>query len=137
MKRAVQWVGVVTLFAMAGCYHATINTGRQPSGQTINQPWAHSFIGGLVPPKVVETASACPNGVARVETQHSFLNMLAAFITFSIYTPMTITVQCAGGAPHSPDSDVIRAPAGEANQAMQEAVNRSLRTGQPVFIEFE
>jgi hypothetical protein len=136
MKRAVRLVGVCTLFALAGCYHATINTGRQPSGQTINQPWAHSFIAGLVPPKVVETASACPNGVARVETQHSVLNMLAAFVTFSIYTPMTITVQCAGGAP-APESDVIRAPSGEATQAMQEAVNRSRRTGQAVFIEFE
>jgi len=137
MKRVVQWVGVCMLFALAGCYHATINTGRQPSGQTINRPWAHSFIGGLVPPAVVETASACPNGVARVETQHSFLNMLAAFVTFSIYTPMTITVQCAGGAPDAPQSDVIRAPAGDATQAMQEAVRRSMRTGKAIYIDFE
>jgi hypothetical protein len=116
-----------------GCYHATINTGRQPNGQTINQPWAHSFVGGLVPPAVVETASQCPNGVARVETQHSFLNMLAAFVTFSIYTPMTITVQCAGG-----DDDAASAVSAEGRDgaaAILEAANRAASTGHAQFID--
>jgi hypothetical protein len=137
MKRLVQVGGICLLFVVAGCYHATINTGRQPSGQTIHQPWAHSFIAGLIPPKVVEAASTCPNGVARVETQHSILNMLAQFITFSIYSPMTITVQCAGGAPDAPAEDIVRAPATEATQAMVEAVNRSLQSGRAIFIDLE
>jgi hypothetical protein len=137
MKRLVQVGGICLLFVVAGCYHATINTGRQPSGQTIHQPWAHSFIAGLIPPKVVETASTCPNGVARVETQHSILNMLAQFITFSIYSPITITVQCAGGAPDAPAEDIVRAPATDATQAMVEAVNRSLQAGRAIFIDLE
>src|SRR5512141_2943195 len=86
---------IVAACALSGCYHATIDTGLAPSGQTVTKPWANSFIAGLVPPAVVETASKCPNGVAKVETQHSFLNMLASFVTFNIYTPMQIDVTCA------------------------------------------
>jgi len=86
----------VLLFA-GGCYHATIETGAAPSAQVIQKEWAASWIGGLVPPDPVETASKCPNGVSKVETQHSFLNMVANVLTFGIYTPMTITVTCGTG----------------------------------------
>jgi hypothetical protein len=46
----------------------------------------------------VDSADDCPSGVAQVETQHSFLNGLAAAITFGIYTPLQINVTCASGA---------------------------------------
>lgn len=68
-------VGLVLVVATA-FYHATIDTGKPPSPQIIERPWATSPIYGLVPPPVVETASRCPNGVSRVEIQLSFLNML-------------------------------------------------------------
>jgi hypothetical protein len=40
-------------------------------------------------------------GVAKVETEHSFLNGLVAFFTIQIYTPMHITATCSasGSAP--------------------------------------
>ncbi|MGH7466761.1 MAG: Bor/Iss family lipoprotein [Longimicrobiales bacterium] len=50
--------------------------------QSIKQPWAMSFIYGLVPPKTMETAQQCPDGVAKVDTQLSFLNGLVAALTF-------------------------------------------------------
>jgi len=124
----------------AGCYHATINTGRPASGQTIEIPWAHGFVAGLVPPDTVEAASRCPNGVARVETQHSFLNMLAQFLTFSIYSPMTITVECAASSPAPDDGTTVELPAGSSMKDLENAINtaamRSAGTGSPVFIEF-
>jgi hypothetical protein len=131
--------GVIALVVLAGCYRATINTGRQASGQTIERLWAHSFLAGLVPPSVTETASACPNGVARVETQHSFLNVVAQIITGSIYSPMTITVQCAAsGVPdEAAPGDVVRAFRQDADQAMLEAVSRSLESGKVVYIDLE
>lgn len=95
-------LSVVALSLLAltssACYHAVVETGRPASSQVINQPWAMSFVFGLIPPPVVETASACPNGVAKVETQHSFLNSLVAIVTFSLVTPMQITVTCASGS---------------------------------------
>jgi hypothetical protein len=37
----------------------------------------------------------CSDGTARVETQHSFGNQIAAALTLGLYTPMEITVTCA------------------------------------------
>lgn len=87
---------VLVLFS-SGCYHATVVTGQPAGNQTVTNNWAHSFINGLIPPSTVETVSQCPNGVARVETVHSFLNLLAQMITFSLYSPMTIEATCASG----------------------------------------
>jgi hypothetical protein len=127
---------VLAATVSAGCYHAIIDTGRTPSGQTIERPWANSFIAGLVPPPVVETASRCPNGVAKVETQHSFLNSLVGGITMGIYTPMTIVVQCAAGG--APDAAAQPTAAPEAGgKAILEAARLSARTGEAVLVELK
>jgi len=85
------------LFALTGCYHAVVDTGLTPSGEVHERPWAHSFIGGLVPPDRTDGTDFCPGGVARVETQLSFLNGLVGGLTWGIYTPMTIRVACSRG----------------------------------------
>jgi len=91
-----------------GCYHATIETGRAPSPQQIDIPWANSFVYGLVPPATVDAQAQCTSGVARVETQHSFLNGLVQFLTFGLYTPMHITVTCATAEEEEASLPVIR-----------------------------
>ncbi len=83
------------LAATTGCYHAVVTTGKPAGTETVSRPWAHSFINGLVPPSVTETAQKCPNGVAQVETKMSFVNLLAGAATFGIYSPMTIVATCA------------------------------------------
>jgi hypothetical protein len=89
---------LLAAFVLTGaCYHATVETGAAPSTKVVQDDWAASWIGGLVPPDPVETAGKCPNGASRVETQHSFLNMVANVLTLGIYTPMTITVTCGTG----------------------------------------
>lgn len=135
---------LVVAFGISGCYHATIDTGLTPSGQTVENKWATGWIAGLVPPKTVETASQCPNGVARVETQLSFLNQVANFVTFGIYSPMTITVQCAAARSSSRDARpdgalaVSRTATYEVKaNAISEAAARARDTGAPVFIRFE
>jgi len=120
-----------------GCYHATIETGKPPAPEIINQPWASSFVFGLVPPSTVETAKKCPNGVSRVETQHSFLNGVVQILTFGIYTPVAIKVTCA--AKSSADAGaVLRAnEQGEtAADLMQRAAELSRRLDAPVMVEF-
>ena len=92
MRRALLMIPV--LFLM-GCFHATIETAATPSAQVIENQWAHGFVFGLVPPTTVQTQAGCGSkGVAKVETQISFLNGLASALTFSLYTPMTIKVTC-------------------------------------------
>lgn len=104
MRKLASAVSLAVLaLALGGCYHATINTGLTPGDKVISQPWAASWIAGLIPPRTVEAREQCGTaGVARVETQHSFLNALVAGLTFSIFTPMQIDVTCAQGAAPTP-----------------------------------
>jgi hypothetical protein len=133
---------VCLLAATTGCYKATIETGLQPSGESIKNEWAHSFIAGLVPPSTVETASRCPNGVARVQTQLSFLNMVANAVTFGIYSPMTIEVQCAAAREDSAEYSAAlvvpaRTSADQAARVFDAAANMSLEQNKPVLVRFE
>lgn len=83
---------------LTGCYHAQITTGLEASNEVYQQAWATSFIAGLVPPDIINAEQHCTNGVAKVETRHSFLNLVAQMITFSLYSPMEITVTCASAS---------------------------------------
>lgn len=138
-SRTVVAFGIAAVL-VSGCYHATIETGLQPGSQTIHKPWAASWIYGLVPPSTVSAASECPSGVARVETQHSFLNQLVGFLTLGIFTPIEIKVTCAGagsdGSATSDDVAVARAAEPAVYQAVfAAAAERAARTKQPVLVE--
>ncbi|HXT17301.1 MAG TPA: Bor family protein [Gemmatimonadaceae bacterium] len=84
-------------FLCAGCYHVTVVTGAPEAAQKIDKEWQNSFVYGLVPPTQIEAQSTCAQGVAKVETERTFLNGLVGAITYSIYTPMHTKVTCAAG----------------------------------------
>ncbi len=111
---------------LPACYHATIDTGLTPGSQVVGDEWANSWVLGLVPPDVYAAGAECSNGVARVETQLSFLNQLVSFITFGIYTPMQIDVTCAAGSGDDAELDVVT-----SEEEWEEAV----REGEPFLIE--
>ena len=96
----------------------------------------------MVPPSAIETAKKCPQGVAKVETQLSFLNQLVELLTLGIYSPMAIKVTCAqsGHAFAAPGASEITVPSSatpdERNAAVQRAAELSLETGGPVFLRF-
>ena len=130
---------LLTLGALvaSGCYHATVETGKPPAPETIDKPWASSFVFGLVPPGTVESAQKCPNGVAKVETQQTFLNGLVYLLTFGIYSPMAIKVTCA--AKTSADAGtVLRAGPEDTAPAelLQRASELARDLGAPVTVEF-
>jgi Bor protein len=87
----------VASVALAGCYHVSVVTGAPPSPTVLDKPWQNSFVIGLVPPPPVDAKGACPSGVARVETERSFLNGLVGALTQNIYTPLHVRVTCASG----------------------------------------
>jgi len=95
MPRLLRMVGTLGFALCAGCYHATVETGATPSSVVVHKTFASSWIYGLVPPSTVETASRCPYGSAKVETQLSFVNQVVSLLTLGIYTPMEIKVTCA------------------------------------------
>lgn len=129
-------------FFLTGCYHAQITTGLEASNEVYQQAWATSFIAGLVPPDVVNAEQHCSNGVAKVETRHSFLNMLAQFITFSLYSPMEITVTCATArADISPGNNILDLAKNSSEEVVRktftEAAELSSNTEKPVFVNFK
>ena len=136
MKRAMT-AGVLGVLLLSGaCYHATIETGRTPSTEKVTQKWAMGFAWGLVPPPTVETATRCPNGVARVETYHSFLNSLVGILTSGIVTPITIEVTCAAPGSSDAGAEVLKLGANQTvDELMTEAVQRAHQTGEAVFVE--
>ena len=132
-----------SLFLLAGCYHATIDTGLAPGSKTVEM-WKHSWIYGLVPPSVVEAQSECENGVARVETQQSFLNGLVNVLTGGIYTPMTVIVTCAADDMSSAAVDsasVVTVSYGsdyaEIMDAFGQAADKALAAEQPAYVQFK
>ncbi len=116
--------------------------GVTPSTETIHEPWANSWIYGLVPPSSVETASKCTSGVAKVETQRTFLNGLVGILTLGIYTPMEIKVTCAMGGSadsESPQADFTidnEATAAEIGAAFQAAASRAVKERREVYVRF-
>ena len=125
---------------VAGCYHATIETGSPASTTVYKQAWASCWVYGLVPPKTVEAQAKCPGGVSRVETQHSFLNQLVGALTFGIYTPMEITVTCAGSgtadAAETPIDIICKTGTNdEIEKAFAEAADKSVELGRPVYVQ--
>lgn len=80
-----------------GCYHVTVITGAPTSNQTIDKQWQMSFVGGIVPPAEITTNPPCTQGVARVETQRSFMNGVVSTLSSSIVTPIHVHVTCASG----------------------------------------
>jgi hypothetical protein len=89
---------VLVASATAGCYRVTVETGAPPApAPGIDIPWQMSYAAGLIPPAVVDTSEECPQGVAEVRTERSFLNVLATGITSNILSPLHVTVVCAAG----------------------------------------
>ena|SRR5687767_13028487 len=141
MPSLIRSLCAASLIATAGCYHATVETGATPSTEVIDKSFASAWIYGLVPPSTVSTAQKCPNGVAKVETEHSFVNQLVGILTLGIYTPMHIKVTCAVGGSASVDpikADVVAAGTSPAarQEALARAVTQAYATKKSVYLQF-
>lgn len=143
MKSLKSLFALAGLLLLSGCYHTQVTTGLTPSAVVIDIPFAHSFLYGLIPPKEVKAASQCENGVAKVESQISPANGIVAAITFSLYTPMHITVTCAAAERADvvpPDAPKIEGAMADwdANYAktVGKAAEMAKNLNEPVYIVF-
>jgi hypothetical protein len=67
-----------------------------PESETkIDIPWQKSWVIGLVPPDTINAQQRCPNGVAKVMIEQTFLNGLVRGLTYNIFTPIHPVVTCA------------------------------------------
>jgi Bor protein len=139
MKSLMRAVSLCCVTALcAACWHATIVTGKPESQTVVEKQWASSFIEGLVPPDVMDVSKDCPDGVAKVETQHSFLNELVSGITFGIYTPMDIKVTCSGSGGHASADYTVpeNGTPAERQAVINAAANAAITSGNPVTVKF-
>ena len=135
-------ISAVLLLSAAGCYHAVIDTGLQASTEVIMKPWASGWIYGLVPPSPINAASQCKSGVAKVETQLSFVNQLVSLLTLGIYTPMDIRVTCAASRAEAPGAGSRQfglkadAPLQDYQAVFGAAAEAAVTGGAPTFVIF-
>lgn len=138
-----KFLAVALLVVLPGCYHAIVTTGRPASTTVINKAMQPSFIWGLVPPPPLDVSKECPNGVAKFETIHQFVEGLIGAVTFGIFTPFSTIITCASSSRMGalPDgSTVIDLSAGatpaQSQAAGELAVKLSYTTGTPVYVKF-
>ena len=142
MSNSYRTLALALAFVLFGCYHATVETSLKPSTEVIEESFAACWIYGLVPPSIVATAAKCPNGVAKVETQLSFVNQLVGILTLGIYTPMEIKVTCAekssSSLPSSSPDIVLRRGASEEEivQAFMTAAEMAVSSQTPIYIDY-
>ena len=130
---------VVFAVAASGCYHAMVVTGRTPGPIVIDQPFASGWVYGLVPPKTVDAAAGCPDGIAIVETELSFVNQLVGALTFGIYTPMHIRVTCAAEgsvSAETPQADIVVEDHANVVDAFESAADEAVASGEAVVVQF-
>jgi Bor protein len=95
--KPVRMIGLVALAVSTGCFHLTVISGAPASNKQIDLPWQKYYLFGFIAPEEISTKEACPLGIAKWETESSFLNGLVNEITLHIYTPIHTTITCASG----------------------------------------
>ena len=93
------WLIALALTSSSACYRTRMIFRQAPMGQTSTEydgKWHHGGVLGLVEfSDPVALDRACPGGVAEIEQRTSFLNGLVAGLTWRLYTPQSVTVECA------------------------------------------
>ncbi|HEX3160422.1 MAG TPA: Bor family protein [Gemmatimonadaceae bacterium] len=113
----------LALFSTAGCYHAVVDTGRPADTKVVDKPWVSTFVFGLVPAQVINVAAECPRGIAKVETQQTFVNGLVGVVTLGIYTPQSARITCAAARTAAADTSPMVTAADSSLDARRAAVN--------------
>lgn len=116
MKKAIGSLFVVAALGLllVGCFkhqYVAPNSSAQPSPSYSS--WHHHFVWGLINASgQVNLEQVCPQGIARIENEMSFVNGLVTVFTGALYQPTTVEVYCNnGGSPVqvglTPDADMI------------------------------
>jgi hypothetical protein len=87
----------LALILATGCYHANYKTGLPPGG-AVHETKVHHYVFGLAGGGDIAVASLCPGGgVASVDEEKSFVDILLTGLTGALYSPTSVSVECAAG----------------------------------------
>lgn len=84
----------VALLAASACQTVSYQTLRAPSGEE-RESHAPFFLWGIAGHHEVDLDGFCSYGPASWKDQETFLDGFLASVTLGIYTPRTVTIQCA------------------------------------------
>jgi hypothetical protein len=87
---------VLALAGATGCYKVQYQTGRPGGGPTHEKKVSH-FLWGAAGGGEVDLERLCPQGVATVAEQKTFVDQLLSGFTGFLYSPTSVRVECAGG----------------------------------------
>jgi len=118
MMRTLKVALLVFGSLVAGCYRIKYTTNQTPAAAPNYDQWHHNMIFGLAEiSDPVNVSQACPNAVAAVENQQTFVNGLVTWLTLGfIWEPTTVTVTCKASTADAPQSP-SRVPVAAAEPA--------------------
>ena len=96
MRRPQRTLGALAiLLTTAACFHQSVQSGLQPSSTVVEHQSVATWLWGIVAAEPIDVRQQCPTGVAKVETEQSFMNGLVGVVTLGIYTPQRLRGTCA------------------------------------------
>lgn len=86
---------IISALVLSSCAKQTFIVNND-SMEPTNVKATHFFLSGIGQEKIVNAIKVCgsPDKIAKVETQQTFVNVLASVFTFGIYTPREVRVFC-------------------------------------------
>ena len=121
MRRLAAIVSVAGLLLGTGCFKHSVRDERLKPGTRTTEAWKPYVVVGLAPVGKEPIYAECPSGIALFEAEHSILNMLVGFITWNIFTPISVSYACAAGErPPRPDTNREDVPAQPQTPPTQE-----------------
>ena len=96
MRRPQRTLGALAiLLTTAACFHQSVQSGLQPSSTVVEPQYVSTWLWGIIAAQPIDVRQQCPSGVAKVETEQSFMNGLVGALTLGIYSPQRLRVTCA------------------------------------------
>jgi hypothetical protein len=95
MSRLRGLIAIGALAMLAGCMNVTYIAKSRPPSAIVHEQKLTFFVGGLVGTEEISAGQLCPGGVAKVHTQHTFVDVLLTVVTLAIYSPRTAEITCA------------------------------------------
>lgn len=140
MRTASRLSIAVSALLLSACFHQVVQTGRTPGTTVVERPWTATWLWGLVAADEISVVAQCPNGVATIETQQSFLNGLVGGLTLGIYTPQEVKITCATGSaalPRGRHIDIAHdAPIADRVAAIHQAIALAVETHQAIQVRY-
>lgn len=89
-------IALLGLSALVGCMKHSYATGA-PGGGAVHTERATFYVAGLIGDNTIDLAQLCPGGVARVQNRLEFKDACLTLCTLTLFAPVTVEVECAGG----------------------------------------